>query len=129
MKYSVKAIVCCLSKGVLMMGVFGGFIMGIVVLGFWCDKTFDISPPLWLGAAFGAIVISGAVGGILFAICSETIPSCQIAVDTHRKPWYWLPWVGDPLPSREYRECRECGQSRLEEEDEYRERLGLESLQ
>jgi hypothetical protein len=75
------------------------------------------------------VVISLCAFGIgllfLFAICSANITYCQVAVETRRKPWYWLPaWAGgDPLPGREIAICEHCKHGEPETDAQYRARV------
>lgn len=88
--------------------------------------------PSWLGWLLGGGLSFLAAVGLLSAICRSTITYCQVAVDTGRRPWYFLPWIGDPVPPREQKqdECPTCKHvaTREETENEYRTRLGLAPL-
>ena len=142
--YSWKAITCCVSKGVLtLLGVlcFLGALIGVSV--FMAHATRDVgTAPDWVRELFPiALIALMATGGFVSAaalvasICSSQISYCQAAVDTGRKPWYWIPWsrIADPLPPREWIEttCEHCEHTsaREETEAEYRERLGLAPLE
>lgn len=78
--------------------------------------------------AVGGICLFGFLAALLAGICQGSIAYCQAAVDTGRRPWYWVPWIGDPLPPRELVACESCGHASPESDDEYRKRLGLPPL-
>jgi hypothetical protein len=160
--YSWKAITCCVSKGVLTLlagvAVLAAGITLLVYINRWTDRVdpvvtcFEHSDgttscteppkpaPTWWGKAIGVASIALLCFGLFAAstaavgaICSSTITYCQVAVDTKRRPWYFLPWIGDPLPKREVRAttCEACGNVEFEpeSENEYRARLGLAPLE
>lgn len=80
-------------------------------------KVLDVAGPA-LGGFWIAVLL-------LMQICSSNIVYCQLAVDTKRKPWYWLPkkWGGDPLPGREWTNCEKCGHGEPETDEAYRARV------
>lgn len=87
-------------------------------------------PKLETGFVFGILGLMAFmfIALLLAAICSANITYCQAAVDTGRRPWYWVPKIGDPLPGRGMIKCGHCGESKPETDDEYRARLGLRPL-
>lgn len=93
------------------------------------DPYASSSLPGWVGAVAGGAAAFAFAAAILFVICSSQISSCQVAVDSGRRPWYWVPRWGNPLPPRErVVTCEACRSTREETEDEYRARLGLAPL-
>jgi hypothetical protein len=160
MKYTWKAITCCVGKGLLVLLLivctFGGCI-GLSEYSdkrkrSYCDALMDeanaataqsvyrglrdkyaaecTSQPPSKGEKIAAVALAsltafGLAGMLLAAICSANITYCQVAVDTKRKPWYWLPkWAGgDPLPGRELVKCASCGNEEPESDEAYRARV------
>lgn len=152
--HSWKAITCCVSKGMLvLLAIVSG--IGIFMAGLaysahrgeqkraahrihctelaekqdwarWKEECEGKEPPLWPLAVLGGIAAFGLGTLVLYAICSDQISYCQAAVDTGRKPWYW---ITDPLPPREMKKCTSCGSEKPETEAQYRTRLGLPPLE
>ncbi len=95
----------------------------------------DAHTPDWLGplvaATLPAFIAFLIAAGVTASICAGTITYCQAAVETGRRPWYWLParFGGDPLPGRQMVKCEGCGHQKEETDDQYRVRLGLEPLE
>lgn len=160
MKYSWKAITCCVSKGVLVLLLIVSFLGGVIAVTQYtsnkqtahCESlyhtivTAEVSrerdqliaqyendctdkPSSKMRETAGAItfgLIAFTLAALLLsAICSSNITYCQAAVETNRKPWYWLPkrLGGNPLPGRELKKCASCGVAKAESDEQYRARV------
>src|SRR6185369_1940179 len=127
-RWSPKALLCCVSKGTLILVTVAAGIAGVIAAVAALPHTpHEPTPPGVMDYVIVGVVVFGFVGIMLSLICSANITYCQVAVETRRRPWYWLPkrFGGDPLPAREMRKCKEGGAGREETDAEYRTRLGL----
>jgi hypothetical protein len=93
-----------------------------------CERKKLAQPPAWVGYALGGTLAFVVAAAVLGGVCSGNIAYCQAAIDTGRRPWYWLPKIGNPLPPRQMSACESCGHQKPETDDQYRARLGLPPL-
>ena len=133
--YSLKAITCCISKAMLRIASVAGVMAFVLFLAITYSTVpgglTDTAWGIWIGRIFmglKVIMVLLFVTVLFVGMCSKSIGYCQVAVDTGRRPWYWLPKIGNPLPPKEMLTCESCGNTSPETDDEYRERLGLPPL-